>query len=752
MPPPPKHKRATQSITVMAIKSTFNTPDNLNNTILTISDCCDVYGHTVSRDLQVGGNAYANNGNTDAYNYQSFFNELVYIDPVHSEVGLTPGGWAFVGLSILPVGYGIVRRVYQIRRKIEINTYAYLQRRLKQVSNELGNEAEFVKTEIAIRNDLNNILNSGQIAPPFNDRPIMLIDEDNSDPDFPINCVTCYDKLFEPSPFVKTINYITSTTPAKISSEIWDYLCNQSFIFWVIGFPVGLALGAAAITYAPAIIGATIAVGATYLLYKGIDYLVKTYIKRTPDPSQPPPLTAEEELHITKLKQRYFMEQEHELLMEMLQDNYAVSNIENIETEKVQGAEGEYEIDKKSKIIRILRKRPIQPISSCSSLNGKKKPTPQDIFSTSIAEHLLGSNVERDARLIITTLGTAISAFIITTFVLYFLSCCAALIPGIAAGAFSTFLLGTEITAYASTAIGGLFGVTTFCKLRADQLAYEKKVYQILSAEYKPGSGITKADKFAELHRIVEAKKAEIVQLRNSIQALGENNEKSLLAKYDLNKVDVFNDYYFEKQKHTPSLMTWIKKGFNRLHAFVSGGESGIYLARTLLLAGGIAATAVAASFTGTLIPFLIIAGALGIVVGGLKLAQYQLDRNQEHREAFLNTIDNRIYYLELKNNELNAVLKKLKENEQAIKSRPSIKLQARTDNICRKKFKSEMMVELEDKADIKDPIDKDEESKIIAYPPPSSINLWNKFLPCLPVKSTAANDKCNGYKQVVSK
>lgn len=659
-----------ESILAQSIAGTVNTPENFYNTLSTVCDYID-WVITLPRGGQVYTNVFANDAaanqtsfaphhlNDDSYNSASAFNNIVYQDPSHSDQGLTPIGWAFVGVVALPVTYGIARRVYQIYHKRELNSYGYLKRRLNEVAKDLGVQKTFKKDDIMA--GFNDILKNGQIKniEPVTESPLSTTDELVGSQ--VIKTVVDYDEYFEPNAFIKTINKITATSPAQWVGKAWDFVCNQSLYFWVIGFPVGLALGAAAAAATPILIATTAAIGGAGLLYEGIYWLYKK-LTHTVDAEN-----KEEEAQINKLKQRYFMQQEHEMIMKMLHNEYDIQQDLNVEEvlEDVHDAEGSYEIDKNSrKVIRILSKKSNNHAAPVNNRHGEfSLQSPQEIFSTTLGKHLLGSQRERDARLGITTAAAAVSGFIITTFVLYFSSCAIGLIAG--AGALATALLGTELTFFSSLSIGAFFGVTTYCKTRAAQLDYEKKVYQTLSVEYKPGTGVNKADKFSELYDQVETKKAQIAQLRNDLQKLGKKDEKSLLSKYDLKKVDVFNDYYFEKQKHSPSLFTLFKKGLNRLYSLIGGGESGVYLVRTLFLVGGIAAGAIAAAATGALVPFLIATAVAAAVWGTIKLVQYQLDRNQEHREAFLNDIDNRIIYLELKDKELNAVLQKLEHNKE---------------------------------------------------------------------------------------
>lgn len=127
---------------------------------------------------------------------------------------------------------------------------------------------------------------------------------------------------------------------------------------------------------------------------------------------------------------------------------------------------------------------------------------------------------------------------------------------------------------------------------------------------------------------------------------------KDIKYTYDLNKIDVHNDYYFEKQKDSPTVFTYVKKALSRGYTFLTGGQSGIFIIRALFLVGGI----FAAAATGAPLVFIAIAAVGGLVLGGLKLWQYCLERKRQHKDNFVETIDTRISYLKKKDKELNAL------------------------------------------------------------------------------------------------
>ena len=117
----------------------------------------------------------------------------------------------------------------------------------------------------------------------------------------------------------------------------------------------------------------------------------------------------------------------------------------------------------------------------------------------------------------------------------------------------SSFLGGGLATAIGGGIFSFICGAKAAARARVEEKRQQQMVYEKLTTPYKQ-TGMTKLEKFELLETFVNAKKARIETLRRDLttemrKELAENADKKIVLDYDLNQVDVYNDYYFEKDR-----------------------------------------------------------------------------------------------------------------------------------------------------------------------------------------------------------
>lgn len=202
---------------------------------------------------------------------------------------------------------------------------------------------------------------------------------------------------------------------------------------------------------------------------------------------------------------------------------------------------------------------------------------------------------------------------------------------------------------------GGLWAIknmfAAIASHKHDKLGFQSQSDRILKTEYSPG--VTKEAKFNTLQQQLDSK---IAYLKSSNPALY-STVKTKLVGFD--QWSATNFHYHEKQREKATLWTWAKKGLNRAFEFIGGGETGILVVRLLFLAVFVTAGAVGTISTlGIGAPiFISLCVAFGSLLGVNRLLKYQLNKRQEHRQNFLDTFDDRLKFLEQKNEELDKLL-----------------------------------------------------------------------------------------------
>jgi hypothetical protein len=412
---------------------------------------------------------------------------------------------------------------------------------------------------------------------------------------------------------IKTVfNYI-----GKAFSQVWSKFINTAFIFWLtwMTFVIAAGFGAAIASpvLVPIIVGVSIGLSLGLIIWEVVEKIQAHRKGETPKSKAELAADKEAARHVHDAKLRLFMKVEREGL----------------------------DADIKARITA-------QPKEQITKSDSKTK--------IDIRTRLLGSRTERNVRIFTSGIRGVIESIMFFSFVGWFLSTFLGLftvLAGVAA------VLGSNaVGGLTGLAFGSFLGFRAGAKMRAEQLAYEKKVDAILQAKYtgNDGAGATKQEAFENLFEALEAKK------RLLLEKLSAQEIKDKLH-YDLSHVDVFNDRYFEKFQYETPGTTIAKKIASHVYTFFAGSQTGTFHARFFFLkdaffAGAIGAVAITSLALGpAMLPFLILAGVLAAAFGALKIVEYRLKRNQEHRENLYNTFDARISYLKKKNKELSALI-----------------------------------------------------------------------------------------------
>jgi len=649
---------------------------------------------------------------------------------------------------------GVGRAGYRAHRALRLNTYAYIEQRMKEVDKRIGYHPsvpllnEFVthfetfidysaqllnKNHIAggkfyqldsyiLASPKVKINGETQVLPPEDHKRKYIdiskkMDADSFDDDFIrlyVHQEQTWDK-FQPNAFIKFVNKISSSKPANVLSYIWNWASNHAFLFWIVWMPFALAAGTAAafaLPFLPIIVGITLGVGAIFTIFKVIEMALAARKERKAiekinavlnaterdeddkfatmvlqikaktiklkhiahlDATLKAQLAAHTDLNTDKMIKIDSLEQrlKVKVIAKIMKDLDALekTRVTHLHAELRQRAFMKYEhtaimsqikhtYDWKQDQERGFKKRYQQAFNDFINKDDvKKQRAVNEMIDASLLKltnHMrANSGGERHARLVIGVINSTIAGFIMPLFVLW-LASSIVMVPvllGVVALAGVASLLGSSMLYTVGGALlSTVFGIQTTAQRRQAQLAFDERMNNKFLERYK-NEVIGKGTKFCQLESAVNEKIAGIRQHNPVLMA-------TLKAKgFDINKIDAYNDYYFEKQKAQPSGWTLLKKTVNRVYQFLGGGQTGALITRCLGLAGCIFAPAIAALPFGGPIAFVAVAIIMAVIVGSLRVAQYQLEANQKHREFFADTIDARISYLKKKDKELTAIL-----------------------------------------------------------------------------------------------
>lgn len=285
-----------------------------------------------------------------------------------------------------------------------------------------------------------------------------------------------------------------------------------------------------------------------------------------------------------------------------------------------------------------------------------------------IMDYLQPSVHETRLRMANNIIGAIAFGFVIPFFITQLLGglLSAAVIATVGASVLGTSpiigaVLGTINGAALSTLWGGLWaaknGLTAFIGQRNARAGFQQKLDAL---NHKVENQESKIERFDRLQASYDKK---LAYLKKNHKALYKAMKHELV---DSKHWSATNHHYHEKQRGKATPWTRIKQGMNRAYEAIGGAETGILVARVLFLSGCVlaftlagAATVAVTGVTFGLAPivFTAIAGVLGGILGGNRLLKYHLGKRQNHREKFVNTFDDRLKFLEQKNEALNKLL-----------------------------------------------------------------------------------------------
>lgn len=284
-----------------------------------------------------------------------------------------------------------------------------------------------------------------------------------------------------------------------------------------------------------------------------------------------------------------------------------------------------------------------------TALQGVQIPA-NDVQNTTLRQHLLLKNTGLlNRRTAVATIRNVVIGFAMPFFIFSMLAAATVLFPPLGAAVFAAGVFNSVlIMTITGTVIAAVMGLTTPAAQRQETLDYRAKADAKLKEKVMVnGSSISKETHFTLLETKLNQT---IASIRNNPEMLAALQASG----YSLEKINVYNDDYFEKQRHEPTRWVKAKKFMKRAYEFVGGGQTGVLITRFLFLSGMVGATLIASVATfGAPLIFLGIAAGLGLALGSLRLAHYRMNRKVAHANKCVEHLDARIKYMEDRTAEL---------------------------------------------------------------------------------------------------
>jgi hypothetical protein len=638
---------------------------------------------TFARLYQVFSSVIANDTNSDANNPNSSFNQHV---PPHT-------GAVLGAASALPWLIGASLHLKQMRARRARNNIKY----------QVARAAEKNVTESDIIDAYQDLLDRNKVTYRIKDEEQAL-----------------YAQVEQMVGISKTANNISIASNNKWIApfqQAWGFLGRSALVFWPTWMLAVLIVGIGA-SYAlpalPIIVGVTIV---TALAIEGCLYLARRQAKikataisgtrldkdirelENPDQVEDNKLGTK---HIHKrsgseharelarmrdeLKTREHMKREHKVFKSIF-SNFLPKKMPKRHHDEAQSP-FIAAAAKKDRVIVLLERSHIQKgfvqtkfddelDESAASADLKK------VKDSALANYLLGSKTSRNWAIAVNVINSLIGQYTLASFIMWLVGSAmlaVAVLPftpvflAVAAGGVGSLALGMIFPAVGtalSAVIGGLFSLGVFSRMKTEQLNFEKSVYLALAQPAKPGSDETKQEAFDRLYVVVKKQKNDIkTRLKQQQERLSKQPQDKLsdvekhILGLDLDNIDAFNDRYFRAQEHYVPTWTSVKKGFSRAYRTIATAQTGIFVARSLFLAGTVFAGVclIAGPWAG--VAFIAIAIACAVTAVGFRLAQtYYFDKKASERKFFLETIDARTSYLKKMSFELDAVENYLNNN-----------------------------------------------------------------------------------------
>ncbi len=670
----------------------FNKPDAAEDTLVvngsaTWQDFFATFIQWGRRLLNISPNGMEHQGEStgadDTQNHHNPFLKLIYNTDGNAESGLNYTGLGFLFSSVIG-GFiiGTVIKIFQNLRKLQLNSYQYTQQQIAKIhkKNDLGympdDELSTVPSKAEINQAFSDILESEKIKSLYhykvkslNSSTIVLerLGARPTPPPPPKAVI----KHTRSNILVRGINWLQNTTIAKAAHTAWNRISKYSFIYWLVSLPMLLIFGSMGFpALLPALI-TTLGIGLGLAVWKSKKHIKTIHAAINNKISQQDnneiddvPESDKRDDHdrvLLELKQRYYEKSAHKATMSALA-RYK-------EKQKITTLSLQQQAIKKSTFIEGDMDTESLGEQEETLINIDNANDVEAVLNSEIAQRLLGSKAERRARWFVSGAKDAIGAFVEFAFITGFgadLSYGMTAAGGILATIFtpvSHFLGGSLLMAAGGLVMGAIFGIKTLAQVHQEQLIAEQKVYQALTAPYqiksgriingKPeyvNAGITIKEKIEQLEKSINDTIGRIKTAKTALTSDQLNN----IPHYNLNNINAFNHDRFEKQREKIPFKTKCKKIANRIFTGLTGGQTGVLIARLLFLTGCVFAGALVGSVVGAPLAFGLIATGFALFMGGLKLAKSILDKRNGHREHCVNTLNSRVSYLKKKEKELN--------------------------------------------------------------------------------------------------
>ena len=591
-------------------------------------DVTDVGFHTFLRLVKVVANVIANHSNSDQENPQT---------SCYKGMSKPPVAWSLAMLSFVPLAVGIVLSILNQHKASKRLGMDHLLEQLNRVMP--GNPVT-----------IEEVLRAGQ----------HLLDKSAVQ--------------FHPTPAPVAEKKSNAQKALSMADRVWNVLNRTSMVFWPAWMIAVLVVGIGA-AGGPFVLG--IVVGAAIAVSIAIHvsvYLAKRHAKKKAAQARNEIAPTKEAVKQLKqdtenlrqmqaeLGQQLFIRQKHQYVMGLFRPLEAkVAKRVNRENKSL------LFLDEKSK-------RPYLIPGAAAANEGKAvtEDDKQKARDSKIAQQfLIGSASARRASIAINAINEAINQYTAASFILWLVgSALSVFAPAAAAiGAVATVVLGGILGASFGGFIGALSSLRWVVNAKKAQAAFDEAVLVKLSAPYHSAkekdallNGKPKHEVFDKLFKanqgyrqikgdgtLFDLLKQKQKEILNKKKADRTPQDKYLLT-LDLTQNSVMNDRFFRTLEESPSAFTSVKKVAQRVYSAVNAGQTWIFVARSLFLAGSVAGGMSLFFGPFALLAFLVIATTMAAVGIGLRLASLHYNRKQESKRYFVETLDARIVFLKKQN------------------------------------------------------------------------------------------------------
>lgn len=668
---------------------------------------------TFIRLLQVGGNVAQNGTNdASTENPNSPFYKWFYQDGPGSNFNLTGsivfgvGGLVFVTGTVIKI-FKDYRKIvlgtydYLLRQLNQLSTKEYTREDVMTGINDLITRGKVSAQLVRPENRPHSQPSNG----------IQSVTDFINAFDAKKNAIKKYHDV-EPSIGEKILGTITLVAK-KTYNFICNTAFVYWVIWFPFVLAAGIAAASSAVIWGPTVLAATLGTMTLFTLWKAVNRIRKASLtpEQAAERAENKKLQAEEQRMLDEAKTRFFLKQDHAAKKALFSSVITASKEQRLyalkhkldKVGKLDTTE-KYVDETSQKKISLLRNRLYAAAAEVAPQDlSPIKTTENEVRQSRLAKYLL-AGVKRRAA--VNVFLEAASGIITASFMFWIVGTVAAFIPGVIAKAVAVFCDSGFATAIAGGTLGALFGIKRIAELVREQKEYRQQVEQTLMRRYK-NTDQSILQTYESLELDIEYQKARVQLLRlENLNKLAKDNrllhiknnrlssareicfgnaaeprrldkyrkmnqvlakhvaalqkqleekgikipEHQLLSQYHINgKRSVDNDYYFAKQKEQPSVGTRVKKFLSRAYTFVCGMQSGVFIARTLFLAGAV--------FGGICLGapplFFAVAGVLAITIAATRIARFISERERAKRVAFISNIDTRISFMRKQKKEL---------------------------------------------------------------------------------------------------